>query len=77
MVVLYSADYTEQKTYAYKAEQLRNSVMAWDGGYYYLAGDGVRRAAGDGETDMAADGSFVHLYDGKALAQDGTVVELP
>ena len=77
VVVLYSADYTEQKTYAYKAEQLRNSVMAWDGGYYYLAGDGVRRAAGDGETELAVEGSFVHLYDGKALAQDGTVVELP
>ena len=77
VVVLYSADYTEQRTYAYKAEQLRNSVMAWDGGYYYLAGDGVRRAAGDGETELAVEGSFVHLYDGKALAQDGTVVELP
>ncbi|MBS6396010.1 MAG: hypothetical protein KH452_02480 [Clostridiales bacterium] len=76
-VVLYSADYTEQKTYPYRADQLRSTVMTWADGYYYLKSDGVYRVTGDGETELAEEGAFVHLYEGQALGEDGTAVDLP
>lgn len=76
-VVLYSADYADQKTYPYRADQLRSTVMTWADGYYYLKGDGVYRVTSDGETELVKEGAFVHLYDGQALSEDGTAVDLP
>ena len=76
VVVLYSADYMEQKTYPYLAKQLRNSVMAWGDDYYYLSSDGVYKGTGDGETELVEAGDFVHLFGGQALTKDGQAVDL-
>ena len=51
--------------------------MTWADGYYYLKGDGVYRVTSDGETELVKEGAFVHLYDGQALSEDGTAVDLP
>ena len=76
-VVLYSADYADQKVYPYAADQLRSTVMTWDSEYYYLKSDGVYRLTEDGGSELVKEGAFVHLYDGQALGEDGSVTDLP
>ena len=76
VVVLYSADHTEQETYGYTADMLRSTVMTWKNDYYYLSQEGICRGNADGTTELVKKGNFVHLYGGKALEADGTVTEL-
>lgn len=77
----------EARSYVVTGDSARHTVMTWKDHCYYLKADGVYRDKGlyqaetDGEenyanTEKVLSGSFVHLYGGKALAEDGSIYDV-
>lgn len=80
----------ETRSYVVTGDSARHTVMTWKDHCYYLKADGVYRDKGvylpdedtaDGEenyanTEKVLSGSFVNLYGGKALAEDGKVYDV-
>lgn len=73
----------ETRSFAVTKEELRNTVMSWGSHCYYLKKDGVYSDngaySGTGTYDnvrKVMDGSFVHLYQGRALDDDGRIYDV-
>jgi len=56
-------------SYSFWPEDLARNVMTWGANYYYVTGGGI---AGSRELS----GTFVNIYNGKALSADGRVYDL-
>jgi len=77
VVTIYTGDHAKSLSMTYLAENIRKTVMAWNGEYYYLKSDGVYKAVSTKEEPkLCEEGTFVNLYNGKALRDDGEVVRL-
>ena len=73
---LYSLDGSVKETYVYYADNLRRTVMSWNGKNYYILSDGIYQGMEDGTSKKVLDGEFVNLYQGAALDSEGEVHEL-
>ncbi len=60
----------QQKEYEVAAQDVAKNIMVWKENYFYIAGMGV-----EGSRATIA-GSFVHLYEGKALAANGDIYDV-
>lgn len=60
----------QQKEYEVLAQNVARNIMVWKENYFYIAGMGV-----EGSRATIA-GSFVHLYEGKALAANGDIYDV-
>ncbi len=52
-------------------KELRRTVMVWGDSYYYISEGNVC-----GPNGIFFEGNYIHLYEGKALSADGTIVNL-
>lgn len=73
---LYSLDGSVKETYVYYADNLRRTVMSWNGKNYYILSDGIYQGMEDGTSKKVLDGEFVNLYQGAVLDSEGKVHEL-
>lgn len=60
----------QQKEYEVLAQNMARNIMVWKENYFYIAGMGI-----EGSRATIA-GSFVHLYEGKALAANGDIYDV-
>ena len=60
----------QQKEYEVLAQEVTRNIMVWKENYFYIAGMGI-----EGSRATIA-GSFVHLYEGKALAANGDIYDV-
>ena len=73
---LYSLDSSVKESYVYYADNLRRTVMSWNGKNYYILSDGIYQGMEDGTSKKVLDGEFVNLYQGAALDSEGKVHQL-
>lgn len=62
---------TFAQTVTVDASSLRRTVMVWGSSYYYTRGGALMD-----ENGVVLDEEIIHLWDGEALAMDGTVYDL-
>lgn len=77
VVTVYASDHSRSLSTTCLADSLRKTVMAWEEQYYYLKSDGVYKAgSAEEDPELCEEGTFVNLYQGKALREDGAVIRL-
>jgi len=59
----------KENKYSFWPEDIARNVMTWEADYYYITGGGIA-----GSKELA--GTFVNIYNGKALSADGKVYDL-